>query len=120
MRRGGHFAALEQPAALAAEVQAFFRSLPGGSGMKAVGFTQRALLIEHAQALVDLDLPDPGPPQGRDLLVRVHGVSVNPRDMKSRMTMEASPARPVVLGYDASGVVEAVGPGCNCSAPAMR
>ena len=59
--------------------------------MKAVGFTQRALPIEHAQALVDLDLPDPGPPQGRDLLVRVHGVSVNPRDMKSRMTWRRRP-----------------------------
>jgi NADPH:quinone reductase len=85
--------------------------------MKAVGFTQRALPIEHEQALVDLELPDPGPPQGRDLLVRVHGVSVNPRDVKSRMTMDASPAKPVVLGYDACGVVEAVGPDCSLFRP---
>jgi pimeloyl-ACP methyl ester carboxylesterase len=31
MRKGGHFAAMEQPAALAAEVQAFFRSLRGAA-----------------------------------------------------------------------------------------
>ena len=31
MARGGHFAAMEQPAALAAEVQAFFRSLRGAA-----------------------------------------------------------------------------------------
>jgi pimeloyl-ACP methyl ester carboxylesterase len=29
MQKGGHFAALEQPAALAAEVERFFRPLAG-------------------------------------------------------------------------------------------
>jgi NADPH:quinone reductase len=77
--------------------------------MKAVGFTE-ILPIEDPRSLVDLELPDPGPPQGRDLLVRVQAVSVNPRDVKSRQSMRASPERPVVLGYDASGIVEAVGP----------
>ena len=59
--------------------------------MKAVGFTRKALPIEDPRALEDLVLPDPGPPQGHDLLVRVQAVSVNPRDMKSRMSFEASP-----------------------------
>jgi zinc-binding alcohol dehydrogenase family protein len=59
---------------------------------------------------VDLDLPEPGPPTGRDLLVRVRAVSVNPRDVKSRQAMRASPERPVVAGYDACGIVEAAGP----------
>lgn len=85
--------------------------------MRAVGFTRKALPIEDERALQDLDLPDPPAPQGHDLLVRVQAVSVNPRDMKSRMTMEASPERPVVLGYDASGVVEAVGPDCRLFRP---
>lgn len=85
--------------------------------MKAVGYTQRGLPIDHPEALLDLVLPDPGPPLGRDLLVRVHAVSVNPRDAKSRAVFEASPAKPMVLGYDASGVVEAVGPECSLFRP---
>ena len=77
--------------------------------MRAVGFTAN-LPASDPGAMVDLDLPDPGPPAGRDLLVRVHAVSVNPRDAKSRLSMPASADKPVVAGYDASGVVEAVGP----------
>ena len=78
--------------------------------MKAVGYRQHALPVSDPRSLEALELPDPGPPQGRDLLVRVHAVSVNPRDVKSRMAFAATPEKPVVLGYDASGVVEAVGP----------
>ena len=78
--------------------------------MKAIGYIQRGLPATDPNALIDLVLPDPPPPQGRDLLVRVHAVSVNPRDHKSRMLFEATPDRPMVIGYDASGIVEAVGP----------
>ena len=85
--------------------------------MRAVGYTRKALPIEDPQSLLDLELPDPGPPRGRDLLVRVHAASVNPRDAKSRATMEASSEKPVILGYDASGVVEAVGPDCTLFRP---
>ncbi|HYI81705.1 MAG TPA: zinc-binding alcohol dehydrogenase family protein [Acetobacteraceae bacterium] len=77
--------------------------------MRAVGFTAN-LPISDPEALLDLDLPEPGLPTGRDLLVRVRAVSVNPRDAKSRLGLPASPDKPVVAGYDASGVVEAVGP----------
>jgi NADPH:quinone reductase-like Zn-dependent oxidoreductase len=77
--------------------------------MKAVGYRQHALPITDPLALEDLMLPDSGPPEGRDLLVRVHAVSVNPRDVKSRMSVRAPPGKPVVLGYDAAGVVEAAG-----------
>ena len=50
----------------------------------------------------------------RDILVRVHAVSINPVDYKKRLSgfFEASPndeKNPLVLGYDASGVVIAVG-----------
>lgn len=76
--------------------------------MRAVGYT-RCLPIEDECALQDLELPEPVPGP-RDLLVRVEAVSVNPRDIKSRKTQEGAASRPVVLGYDASGVVEAVGP----------
>ena len=78
--------------------------------MKAVGYRQHGLPISDPRSLEDLVLPDPAAPEGRDLLVRVHAVSVNPRDIKSRRVFPASPEKPVVLGYDASGVVEAVGP----------
>src|SRR5690606_30303748 len=47
--------------------------------------------------------------QGRDLLVRVEAVSVNPVDTKVRAPKPQVEAQPKVLGYDAAGVVEAVG-----------
>lgn len=85
--------------------------------MKAVGYRQHGLPISDPRALEDLELPDPGPPTGRDLLVRIQAVSVNPRDVKSRMAFAASAEKPVVLGYDASGVVEAVGPEARLFSP---
>jgi len=51
--------------------------------MRAVGYFEPALPIGDERALLDLELPDPEPPQGRDLLVRVRAVSVNPRDIKA-------------------------------------
>lgn len=76
--------------------------------MKAVGYTEQ-LPIDNDRALIDLELPKLTP-TGQDLLVRVQAVSVNPRDIKSRQVFGASVEEPRVLGYDAAGVVEAVGP----------
>lgn len=76
--------------------------------MKAVGYFER-LPIDNDQALIDLELPKPAP-TGRDLLVKVQAISVNPRDIKSRQVFSVSTEEPRVLGYDAAGVVEAVGP----------
>lgn len=76
--------------------------------MKAVGFT-RYLPIDDPQSLIDLDLPKPTP-QGRDILVAVRAVAVNPVDTKVRSPKDKVEAAPRVIGYDASGVVEAVGP----------
>ncbi|HKE47791.1 MAG TPA: zinc-binding alcohol dehydrogenase family protein, partial [Rhodanobacteraceae bacterium] len=75
--------------------------------MKAVGLT-RYLPIADPGSLVDLDLPTPSP-QGRDLLVRIEAVSVNPIDTKVRAPKPEVEAQPKVLGFDAAGVVEAVG-----------
>src|SRR3712207_7131937 len=47
----------------------------------------------------------PGP---RDLLVRIAAVSVNPVDTKVRRRRAGSEGNPVILGWDAAGVVEAV------------
>lgn len=76
--------------------------------MKAIALT-RYLPIEDPQSLVDVELPKPAP-TGRDLLVRVEAVSVNPVDTKIRRSQpgKTEPA-PRVLGWDAAGVVEAVG-----------
>ena len=78
--------------------------------MKAVALT-RHLPIDDPDALQDrlLPRPQPGP---RDLLVRIEAVSVNPVDTKLRGAKPATPAQidpPRILGFDAAGVVEAVG-----------
>jgi NADPH:quinone reductase len=83
--------------------------------MKAIGYTH-SHPIDHAEALLDLDLPEPAPPQGRELLVEVRAVSVNPVDAKQRAG--ADPGGKVrVLGFDAAGVVRAVGPDCTLFRP---
>ena len=76
--------------------------------MKAVALT-RYLPIDDPQSLLDVELPQPSPPTGHDLLVRVEAVSVNPVDTKVRSPKPQVEAQPKVLGYDAAGVVEAVG-----------
>ena len=58
-----------------------------------------------AHTFSDIELPKPSP-AGRDLLVKVEAVSVNPVDYKQRKV--DSPA-PRVLGWDAAGTVEAIG-----------
>jgi NADPH2:quinone reductase len=76
--------------------------------MKAIAQLQ-CLPTTDPACLVEIDLPDPVP-AGRDLLVRVQAVSVNPVDTKLRRHAAPPPGQPRVLGYDVAGVVEAVGP----------
>ena len=59
--------------------------------------------IDHTFAEIELPKPSPA---GRDLLVKVEAISVNPVDYKQRK--QATGSR--VLGWDAAGTVEAVGP----------
>ncbi|HEY0182393.1 MAG TPA: zinc-binding alcohol dehydrogenase family protein [Rhodopila sp.] len=75
--------------------------------MRAVGY-QESLPIEAPDALVDIDLPEPLP-LGRDLLVHVHAVSVNPVDTKVRLRAKPEAGGWKVLGYDAAGTVVATG-----------
>lgn len=75
--------------------------------MKAIAYTE-AGPIERANALLDLTLPIPNP-GARDLRVKVLAVSVNPVDTKIRVRRPASSEKPEVLGWDAVGVVDAVG-----------
>jgi NADPH:quinone reductase len=76
--------------------------------MKAVALT-RYLPIDDPQSFQDVQLPQPVP-QGRDLLVAVKAVAVNPVDTKVRAPKAKVEDQPRVLGWDASGTVQAVGP----------
>jgi zinc-binding alcohol dehydrogenase family protein len=75
--------------------------------MKAIAYTE-AGSIDRANALLDVELPIPSP-GARDLRVKVAAVSVNPVDTKIRVRRPASADKPEVLGWDAVGVVDAVG-----------
>ena len=76
--------------------------------MKAVTYRQ-SLPIDDPHSLLDVVLPDPPAPTGRDLLVRVQAVSVNPVDTKIRRNVDPAGADKV-LGWDAAGTVVAAGP----------
>jgi zinc-binding alcohol dehydrogenase family protein len=76
--------------------------------MKAVAF-QHPLPIAHALSLQDVDLPNPQV-EGSDLLVEVKAISVNPVDVKVRASRQVPPGQWAVVGWDAAGVVRAVGP----------
>ena len=86
--------------------------------MKAVAYRQ-ALPITAADALLDITLPEPVA-SGRELLVRVHAVSVNPVDTKVRRNAAPPDGEVRVLGFDAAGVVEAVGEAVSLFRPGDR
>ena len=76
--------------------------------MKAVAY-RNSHPIDHADALIDIELPEPTA-TGRDLLVEVKAVSVNPVDAKIRKNVAPADGEVKVIGWDAAGVVKAVGP----------
>lgn len=86
--------------------------------MKAVAYHQ-PLPAEHPEALQDVQLaePVPGP---RDLLVEVRAISVNPVDTKIRQGVTPADGAAKVLGWDASGVVKAVGSEVSLFQPGDR
>jgi NADPH:quinone reductase len=75
--------------------------------MTAIG-SFAGLPVDHPDALVDVEVPVPDL-RPHDVLVRVAAVSVNPVDIKRRGSLDKSDD-PVILGFDAAGVIEAVGP----------
>ncbi|MGX1755611.1 NADP-dependent oxidoreductase [Streptomyces lydicus] len=66
--------------------------------------------------MITTDRPVPGP---TEILVRVHAAGVNPTDWKSRTqgAFLSGAKAPFTLGFDVSGVVEAVGLGVTVFAP---
>jgi len=76
--------------------------------MRAVAY-QNSQPISAETSLVDVDLPVPEA-KGHDLLVEVKAVSVNPVDTKVRANVAPEAGQYKVLGWDAAGIVKAVGP----------
>ncbi|MEO0409815.1 MAG: zinc-binding alcohol dehydrogenase family protein [Cyanobacteria bacterium P01_A01_bin.135] len=75
--------------------------------MKAIAYPNAGpISAEDALIEFEAETPQPGP---NDLLVEVRGVSVNPVDTKVRSRMQPENG-PRILGFDAAGVVKAVGP----------
>lgn len=75
--------------------------------MQAIGYDKPRPITDD-QALVSFDLPKPEPGP-HDLRVAVQAVSVNPVDFKLRLHVAPPAGARAVLGFDAAGVVEAVG-----------
>lgn len=77
------------------------------TSMTAVG-SYAGLPIDAPDALQDVEIPVPAL-RPHDVLVRVQAVSVNPVDIKRRGSLDST-AEPTILGFDAAGIIEAVGP----------
>jgi zinc-binding alcohol dehydrogenase family protein len=86
--------------------------------MKAVAYN-KSLPIDNPEALLDIELDKPEA-QGRDILVRVEAVAVNPVDTKIRRGVSPENGEYKVLGWDATGVVEAIGDQVELFAPGDR
>jgi zinc-binding alcohol dehydrogenase family protein len=76
--------------------------------MRAVGY-QKSLPIEEANSLIDFESAKPEP-KGRDIRVAVKAISANPVDYKVRKRAGPPAGETKILGFDAAGVVDAVGP----------
>jgi zinc-binding alcohol dehydrogenase family protein len=79
--------------------------------MRAIGYRKPSPELDHLEAF---EIPRPKP-EGRDLLVEVRAVSVNPVDYKVASGggpggADADPGAIKVVGYDAAGVVAETGP----------
>ncbi len=76
--------------------------------MKAVGY-KKSLPIDAAEALIDFETAKPEP-LARDIRVAVKAISANPVDYKVRKRAEPPEGQFKILGFDAAGIVDAVGP----------
>jgi len=75
--------------------------------MKAIGYTH-SLPIDNPESLIDIELPQPVA-TGRDLLIKVKAIAVNPVDYKIRRNVSPSTGDYKVLGWDAVGEIIATG-----------
>ena len=75
--------------------------------MKAIGYTH-SLDINEPDVLMDLEVDKPSA-SGRDLLVKISAIAVNPVDYKIRQRVNPDGAEPKILGWDAVGEVVDIG-----------
>ncbi len=83
--------------------------------MKAVGY-RKSLPIDASEALIDFETAKPDP-TGRDIRVAVKAISANPVDYKVRKRAAPPEGETKILGFDAAGVVDAVGPDVSLFKP---
>ncbi len=76
--------------------------------MRAVGY-RKSLPVNDAEALFDFETAKPEP-RGRDIRVAVKAISANPVDFKVRKRAAPPEGETKILGYDAAGIVDAIGP----------
>jgi zinc-binding alcohol dehydrogenase family protein len=85
--------------------------------MKVISFRQ-SLPISDPESFLDLNKDRPGP-RVRDLLVEIRAIGINPVDAKIRAG--GGPGSPggdrTILGWDAAGIVRAIGPAVMLFAP---
>ena len=75
--------------------------------MKAIAVYQH-LATDDPNCFAEIELDKPQA-RGKDLLIRVKAVAVNPVDYKVRSSIKAKLDAPKILGWDAAGIVEEVG-----------
>src|ERR1700752_1981962 len=91
------------------------RHLSRRQRMKAVGY-QKSLPIEDASSLIDFEAARPEP-KGRGIRVAVKAISANQVDYKVRKRAAPPAGEYKILGFDAAGVVDAVGPDVSLFRP---
>ncbi|WP_343531755.1 zinc-binding alcohol dehydrogenase family protein [Pedobacter sp.] len=77
--------------------------------MKAVGF-KTSLPVSEPNSFIEFETEKPSP-TGHELLVKIKAIAVNPVDFKIRQNSAKDTVleQPKIIGWDASGVVEAIG-----------
>ena len=75
--------------------------------MKAIGYKEN-LPINNVKSLQDIELEMPKA-TGKDILVEIKAISVNPADYKVRAGMPVEGDKWKVIGWDATGIVREVG-----------
>jgi NADPH:quinone reductase-like Zn-dependent oxidoreductase len=71
--------------------------------MKAIGFKEN-LDIKNKESLQDIEVSNPKA-KGRDLLVEVKAISVNPVDFKIRKNRGPENGEWDIIGWEATGIV---------------
>lgn len=74
--------------------------------MKAFGYFKAHPMDQFSVQELDVRMPSLNP---TDILVRIKAIAINPVDYKVRKSRSSESGQPIILGWDASGVVEKVG-----------